>query len=66
MVEKIYAGVLVNRVRKVTEGLTDDEQGGFKAGRRCVDKIFALKQICEKALEKTRRVYVGFMDLEKS
>ena len=30
MVGKIYAGILVN---KVTEGLMEDKQGGFRAGR---------------------------------
>ena len=66
MVGKIYAGILVDRVRKVTEGLIDDVQGGFRAGRGCVDQIFTLKQIGEKAREKKCRVYVGFMNLEKS
>ena len=28
VVRKIYAGILVDRVCKVTEGLLDDEQGG--------------------------------------
>ena len=48
-VGKIYAGILVDIVRKVTEGLIDDEQGGFRARRGCVDQIFTLKQIGEKA-----------------
>ena len=34
---KIYAGILVDRVRKMTEGLIDDVQRGFRAGRGCVD-----------------------------
>ena len=42
MVGKIYAGILVDSFRKVTEGLIDDEQGGFRAGRGCVDQIFTL------------------------
>ena len=50
----------------MTLGLNDDEQGGFRAGRRCVDQIFTLKQIGKKAREKKRRVYVDFMDLEKA
>ena len=29
---KIYAGILVDRVRRVTEGLSEDEQGGFRSG----------------------------------
>ena len=63
---KIYAMILVNSVRKLTEGLIDDEQGGFRAGRGCGDQIFAIKQIGEKARESECRVYVGFMDLEKA
>ena len=32
VVRKIYAGILMDRVRRVTWGLIDDEQGGFGAG----------------------------------
>ena len=32
VVSKIYAGVLVDRVCRVTGGLIDDEQGGFRQG----------------------------------
>ena len=46
--------------------LIDDEQVSFRAGSGCVDQIFTLKQIGEKAREKKRRVYVGFIDLEKA
>ena len=52
MIGKIYAEIHVDRVHKVTEGLIDDMQGGFRAGRVFVDKIFILKQIGEKAQEK--------------
>ena len=45
----------------MTEGLID-EQDGFSVGRECVDQIFTLKQISEKAQEKKCRVYVGFID----
>ena len=44
---KIYAGILVDRVRRVTEGLPDDEWG-FRSGRCFLDKIFTLKQIVRK------------------
>ena len=65
MVGKIYAEILVDRMRRVTRGLIDDEQGGFRAARMCVDQIFSLKQIGEKAREKKRRVFGDFIDLEK-
>ena len=48
MVGKIYTGILVERVRKMTEGLIDVQEG-FRAGRVCVGQIFTLKQIGEKA-----------------
>ena len=52
-VGKIYTGILIiDRVRKVTEGLIDDVERGFRAGRGLVDQIFTLKQIGEKAREK--------------
>ena len=52
LVGKIYAGILVDIVRKVTEDLIDDGQGGFRAEMGCVDQIFTLKQIGEKTREK--------------
>ena len=33
MVGEIYAGALVDRFCRVTGGLIDDEQGGFRTGR---------------------------------
>ena len=47
--------------------MIDDEKGGVRAGRGCVDRIFTLKQIGEKAQEKKCRAYVGgFMELKKA
>ena len=66
VVRKIYTGILVNRVRRMTGDLIDDEQGALRAGSGCVDEIFTPEQIGEKAREKERRVYVGFIDLEKA
>ena len=39
----MYAEILVDRVRRVTGGLIDDEQGVFREGRGCVVQIFILK-----------------------
>ena len=49
VVGKIYAGILVGRVLRVTEDLIDDELGCFRVGRGCVDQILTLKQTGEKA-----------------
>ena len=40
VVGKIYAGVLVDRVRRVIGGLIDDEQGDIRARKGCVDQIY--------------------------
>ena len=66
VVRKICTGILVDIVRRVTEGLMDDEQGSFSEGRGFVNQILTLKQIGEKAQEEKLKVYVGFMDLEKA
>ena len=42
VVGKIYAAILIDRARRVTGDLTDDEHGGSRAGRRYVDPIFTL------------------------
>ena len=52
--------MLVDRIRRVTGGLSDDEQLGFRAGRGCVDQIFTLKQIGEKAREEKKQSVSGF------
>ena len=58
MVGKIYVGILVDRVRRVTGSLNDDEQGSFRAGKGCVYQIFTLKKMDEKAQEKKCSVLV--------
>ena len=63
VVGKTYAGILVDRVRRVTGGLIDDEQGSFRAGKGCVYQIFTLKQISEKAREKKTQIVRGFFRL---
>ena len=49
MVGNIHANIIVGRVRSVTGGSIDDEQGDFRAGRGYVDQIFTLIQIDEKS-----------------
>jgi hypothetical protein len=66
VVGKVYAGILVERVRRVTEGLIGEEQGAFRSGRGCVDQIFTLKQMIEKMREKKNKLYLGFMDLQQA
>ena len=43
VVGKIYLGILVDRIHRMTGSIIDDEQGGFRAGGGCVDQILTLK-----------------------
>ena len=52
---QMYAGILIDKVRSVTGGLIDDEQGGFREGNGRVDQIFTLKQKEEKAYDRANR-----------
>ena len=45
MVRKKYAGILVDRFCRVTEGLIDDEEESFESQSGFVNKIFTLKHI---------------------
>ena len=47
VVGKVHALLLLDRVLRVTEGLTDEDD--FRARTGCLDQIFTLKQIVEKA-----------------
>ena len=59
VVGKIYAGILIFiRVRRVTQDLIDDEQGGFREGRGYAGQIFRLKQISEKHEKKVECMWV--------
>ncbi len=62
---KIYGRILIERMMKITDKSVGDEQG-FQKGRGCIDHIFAVKILVEKYLEKDRKLFAAFMDLEKA
>ena len=45
---KIYAGILIDSVCRVSMGLIDDEQGDFREWKGCVDQMFTIKHMGEK------------------
>ena len=65
VVGKVFARVLNDRVKGLTEGSVMDEQGGFRSGRGCLDQIFAVKQVIE-VIEKDKVMFMVFIDLEKA
>ena len=61
----MYVKVLVNRIREGTEERISNKQGGFTRGKGCVDYISAVRQVCEKYLQKGKDVYWALKDLDK-
>ena len=66
VVGKVYGGILSARIRKSYDAVIGEEQYGFREGRGCADKIFAMRQMCEKRVAVNWEVYMAFMDLEKA
>ena len=63
---KWFGKVLNTKLRDCTERRDMEKQGGFRAKRSCVDQVFTLRQVMEKAIEKRRELFVAFIDLEKA
>ena len=52
VVRKVYARIVSDGVKILMDELVMDEQGGFRAGRGCIDQVFAMRQVIEKVIEK--------------
>ena len=53
-------------IRDKTENVITEVQSSFRRGTVCIDQIFIVRQICEKYSEKSKDVYLAFLDLEKA
>ena len=62
---KWFGKVLNTRLRASTEERVMEEQGRFRAMRGCLEQVFTLRQVMEKAIEKGRELFIAFIDLEK-
>ena len=61
---KVFERVWDNRLRMIVK--IDRAQFGFMPGRGTTDAIFIVRQVQEKYLGKSKRIYFGFVDLEKA
>ncbi|XP_068245563.1 uncharacterized protein [Palaemon carinicauda] len=52
VVGKVYGRVLINRIKDKTEDAILEKPAGFRKGRRFMDQIFTVEQICKKYLAK--------------
>ncbi|CAK1597804.1 unnamed protein product [Parnassius mnemosyne] len=63
---KVFARLLLNRLRKLSERILPESQFGFRPDRGTCEAIFSLRQLQEKSREQGRNMYLCFVDLEKA
>ena len=61
---KVFDRIMDRRIRNKV--VIDECQFGFMPGRGTVDAIFIIRQLQEKYIGKNRKLYFGFVDLEKA
>ena len=61
---KVFDRIMDRRIRNGV--VIDESQFGFMPGRGTVDAIFIIRQLQEKYIGKNRKLYFGFVDLEKA
>ena len=61
---KIYEKVLEEKLRKITH--IGENQFGFRPAKSTIDAIFIVRQLQEKYMEKKKKLYHIFVDLEKA
>ena len=62
-VMKVLERIVDSLIRQLVS--IDDSQFGFVPGRGTTDAIFVVRQLQEKYLAANKRLYMGFVDLEK-
>jgi len=63
---KVFARLLLPRVRQIDDRILPESQCGFRPSRSTSDMVFSLRQLQEKTVEQSRPLYVVFIDLTKS
>ena len=61
---KIVEKVLERRVWRMVK--VDEVQFGFMPGKGTIDAVFFLRRLQEEYLEKEKKLYMCFVDLEKA
>ena len=63
---KIYAKIITQGFKTISEAILLEEQNGFRIGRSCIDNVFTIKQTVEKRREFNLENHIAFRDLEKT
>ena len=62
---KVVARMIQNRLQVLAERELPEFQCGLRRGCGCVDMIFTIRQLTEKAIKQQAKQYLIFVDLKK-
>ncbi len=66
IVGKVFARVVLYRLKVLAERVYPEAQCGFRSQRSTIDMIFSLRQLQEKCREQRQPLYIAFIDLTKA
>ena len=66
IVGKLFAKVVLMKLRVLAERIYPESQCRFRAKRATIDMIFSLRQLQEKCREQGKSLYVAFIYLTKA
>lgn len=63
---KIFTSILLNRFKAIRDSRTRRNQGGFRAGKGCVDQIFTLRELLAHRWIYQQHTYICFVDFSSA
>ena len=63
---KIYAKIITQHSKTISEAILLEEKNGFRIGRSCIDNVFTIKQTIEKRRKFNLETHMAFLDLERA
>ena len=63
---KVMLKIILNRLQPQAEGITAEEQAGFRAGRSTTEQLFNLRILYEKYLQHQQNLYHVFIGFKKA
>ena len=63
IVGKVFARVILIRLKKLAERIYSESQCGFRAERSSIDMVFSIRQLQEKCREQQMPLCIAFIDL---
>ena len=64
--EKVFASVILQRIRKSTDEILSESQAGFRKGCSTIDQLFSLHLLAEKYIEFSKSLYICYVDYQKA